>query len=84
VQVRDPRSGRVLVNRVLRPDEVWPAPQRDDLLLDTGKAESLEILLDGQPQAHLEGVVGVRRNIALDPEKLRQRLVPPTAAAARN
>jgi cytoskeleton protein RodZ len=82
VQVRDPRAGRVLVNRVLRPGEVWPAPLRDDLLLDTGKADGLEILLDGQPQPTLEGMVGVRRNIALDPERLRQRLVPPTAAAA--
>jgi cytoskeleton protein RodZ len=84
VQVRDPRSGRVLVNRVLRPTEAWPVPLRDDLLLDTGKADGLEILLDGQPQPTLEGLVGVRRNIALDPEKLRQRLVPPTASAARN
>jgi cytoskeleton protein RodZ len=84
VQVRDPRSGRVLVNRVLRPNEAWPVPVRDDLLLDTGKADGLEILLDGQPQPTLEGLVGVRRNIALDPEKLRQRLVPATASAARN
>ncbi|PWS33958.1 hypothetical protein DFH01_27615 [Falsiroseomonas bella] len=84
VQVRDPRSGRVLVNRVLRPNEAWPVPPREDLLLDTGKADGLEILLDGQPQPTLEGMVGVRRNIVLDPEKLRQRLVPPTASAARN
>lgn len=82
VQVRDPRSGRVLVNRVLRPNETWPAPVRDDLLLDTGKADALEILVDGQPQPALEGLVGVRRNIALDPERLRQRLVPATASAA--
>jgi cytoskeleton protein RodZ len=71
----------VLVNRVLRPNEVWAAPLREDLLLDTGKADGLEILVDGQPQPTLEGLVGVRRNIALDPERLRQRLVPATAAA---
>jgi cytoskeleton protein RodZ len=81
VQVRDPRSGQVLVNRVLRPGEAWPAPVRDGLLLDTGKADSLEILLDGQPQPLLEGVVGVRRNVALDVERVRTRLVPVTAAA---
>jgi len=81
IQVRDPRSGQSLVNRVLRPGETWNAPLRDGLVLDTGKAESLEILLDGQPQPTLEGVVGVRRAIALDPERVRQRLVPPTAAA---
>lgn len=80
VQVRDPRSGQVLVNRVLRPGEAWPVPLRDGLLLDTGKAEGLEILLDGQPQPTLEGLVGVRRNISLEPDRLRQRIVPAQAA----
>lgn len=82
VQVRDPRSGQVLVNRVLRPGETWPVPLRDGLLLDTGKADGLEIVLDGQPQPTLDGLVGVRRNIALEPERLRQRIVPATASAA--
>lgn len=82
IQVRDPRTGQSLVNRVLRPGETWSAPVRDGLVLDTGKAEALEILLDGQPQPTLEGVVGVRRAIALDPERLRQRLVPPAATAS--
>lgn len=81
VQVRDPRSGQVLVNRVLRPGEAWPVPLRDGLLLDTGKADGLEILLDGQPQPTLEGLVGVRRNITLDPDRVRQRIVPAQAAA---
>lgn len=81
VQVRDPRSGQTLVNRVLRPGESWNAPLREGLLLDTGKAEALEILLDGQPQPTLEGVVGVRRGIALDPDRVRQRLAQPAAAS---
>jgi cytoskeleton protein RodZ len=81
IQVRDSRSGQVLVNRVLRPGEVWAAPARDGLLLDTGKADGLDILLDSQPQPILEGVIGVRRNITLDPDRLRQRLAPATAAA---
>ncbi len=79
VQVRDPRSGQVLLNRVLRPGETWPVPPRAGLLLDTGKATELDILLDGQPQPTLEGVIGVRRNIALDPDRVRQRLIPAAA-----
>jgi cytoskeleton protein RodZ len=82
VQVRDVRAGQVLVNRVLRAGEVWAAPVRDGLQLDTGKADQLEILLDGQPQPTLDGLVGVRRNVALDPDRVRQRLAPATAAAA--
>jgi cytoskeleton protein RodZ len=46
VQVRDPRSGQVLVNRVLRPTETWAVPVRTGLLLDTGKADGLNILLE--------------------------------------
>lgn len=83
VQVRDPRTRQVLVNRVLRPSEIWAVPVREGLLLDTGKADALEILVDGEAQPTLEGLVGVRRNIALDPAGLRQPLVPPTAAATR-
>lgn len=81
VQVRDTRSNQVVLNRVLRPGEAWPAPVREGLVLDTGKAEGLEILLDGQPQPTLDGVVGVRRNIALEPDRVRQRLTQATAAA---
>ena len=81
VQVRDPRSGQVLLNRVLRPGESWPVPVRDGLLLDTGKADGLEIVVDNAFSPALEGLVGVRRNIALEPDRLRQRLVPATASA---
>jgi cytoskeleton protein RodZ len=83
VQVRDPRNGQVVLNRVLRPGEAWPVPVRPGLLLDTGKANELDILLDGQPQPTLEGLVGVRRGIALEPDRLRQRLVPATASPAQ-
>lgn len=81
VQVKDQRSGQVLVSRVLRPGEAWPVPVRDGvLLLDTGKAQGLDIVVDGALSDVLEGQVGVRRNIALAPERLRQRAVVPGAA----
>jgi cytoskeleton protein RodZ len=76
VQVKDPRSGQVLVSRVLRPGEVWAVPVRDGLLLDTGRAQGLDIVVDGALSEVLEGQVGVRRNIALAPERLRQAAVP--------
>jgi cytoskeleton protein RodZ len=72
VQVRDPATRQVLLNRVLRPGESWPVPARDGLQLDTGKAENLEILLEGQAAPVLAGAVGVRRNLPLDPDRLRQ------------
>jgi len=71
VQIRDPRSGQTLLNRVLRPGESFPVP-RDGLVMSTGKAQGLELLVDGQPSPALEGRVGVIRDIALNPDQLRQ------------
>jgi cytoskeleton protein RodZ len=71
VQVREPNLRQPLLNRVLRPGESWAVPARAGLVLDTGKAENLEVLLDGQPVPALGNAVGVRRNIALDPGRLR-------------
>ncbi len=79
VQVRDPRSGQVLLNRVLRPGETWPVPLRDGLLLDTGKAEGLDLVVEGQPTPALTNLVGVRRNIPLDAERLKAGPVAPNA-----
>ncbi len=81
VHVRDQRSGQVLVNRVLRPGESWAVPARDNLLLDTGRAQGLDIVVDGALSEVLEGQVGVRRNIPLTPDRLRERPNGPTAAA---
>lgn len=82
VQVRDTRGGGTVLNKVLRPGEAWPVPVRDGLILDTGKADGLEIIVDGQPSPVLDGQIGVRRNIALDPERLRQRPAAAGTAAA--
>ncbi|MGX9961857.1 helix-turn-helix domain-containing protein [Roseomonas sp. F4] len=73
VQVREGRSGQVLVNRVLRPGEFWAVPVREGLLLDTGRAQGLDIVVDGAISEALDGQVGVRRNISLAPDRLRNR-----------
>ncbi|MCS6932757.1 MAG: DUF4115 domain-containing protein, partial [Acetobacteraceae bacterium] len=71
VQVRDPRSGQVLVNQTLRPGETWEVPSdRQGLVLDTGRAEGLAIELDGRPAPALAGRTGVVRGIVLDPARL--------------
>ncbi|WP_043838156.1 helix-turn-helix domain-containing protein [Muricoccus aerilatus] len=77
VQVRDPRSGQTVLNRVLRPGESFAIP-REGLVLTTGKAQSVEVLLDGQATQALAGKVGVARDVDLAPEQLR----PPRAAPA--
>jgi cytoskeleton protein RodZ len=76
VQIRDNPGNRVLMDRVLRAGEIIEIPNRPGIVLTTGKAENLEILLDGQDVDPFGGP-GVRRNIVLEPDRLRQ---PPTQA----
>jgi len=70
VQIRDNPGNRVLTDRVLRAGETIEIPNRPGIVLTTGKAENLDILLDGQDVDPFGGP-GVRRNIALEPDRLR-------------
>jgi cytoskeleton protein RodZ len=74
VQIRDNTANRVLTDRVLRAGETIEIPNRAGFVLTTGKAENLDILLDGHDVDPFGGP-GVRRNIALEPDRLR----PPPA-----
>ncbi|WP_165694291.1 DUF4115 domain-containing protein, partial [Teichococcus deserti] len=71
VQIRDSRSGRTVLNRILQPKETYEVPNQPGLVLSTGKAEGLTIELDGAATQVLANQVGVRRDISLDPERLR-------------
>ncbi|MFC7477857.1 helix-turn-helix domain-containing protein [Dankookia sp. GCM10030260] len=71
IQVRERQGGPVLVNRVLRPGESWQVPARDGLLLSTGNAGGLEVLVDGQPTPGLGAGQSVRRDLQVDAEKLK-------------
>jgi cytoskeleton protein RodZ len=81
VQIRDNPGNRVLTDRVLRAGDSVEIPNRPGIVLTTGKAENLDILLDGQ-EVDAFGGPGVRRNIALEPERLRTPPAPATAPAA--
>jgi cytoskeleton protein RodZ len=83
VQIRDPRSGQVVLNRLLRAGETAAVPPRVGLLLTTGKAEHLDNTVDGEPTPALANQVGVRRDIPLDPERLKAGSVAPSGAPGR-
>ncbi|MDO9710728.1 helix-turn-helix domain-containing protein [Paracraurococcus lichenis] len=82
IQVRE-RSGPVLVNRVLRPGEAWQVPAKEGLLLSTGNAGGLEVLVDGQPTSGLGPGQSVRRDLVIDAERLKagQPILPAAAPA---
>jgi Flp pilus assembly protein TadD len=69
------RHGRALVNRLMHAGESWSVPPGSDpaqLLLSTGNAGGIEVLVDGQPVPSLGKEGAVRHDIPLDPEALRE------------
>ena len=91
VQVRE-KQGPVLLNRVMRAGETWPAPKGPILLLTTGNPAGMEIVLDGVaatlPGTSGSGAAGApRRDIQIDPDPAKGapaivRPPPPPAQAA--
>ncbi len=81
-QVRDPRSGQQLLNRVMRAGESFSVPNREGLLLSTGAAQAMEVVVDGTPSPVIAALTGVRRDIPLVPDQLRSPPPPRPAAAA--
>ncbi|MBR0680339.1 DUF4115 domain-containing protein [Roseomonas eburnea] len=82
IQVRDSRANQNLFDRVLRNGDTYQVPNRDGLLLTTGKAENLDIVVDGQAVPVLAGATGVRRGVVLDAERLRAALAAAPEGAA--
>jgi hypothetical protein len=82
IEVRN-RQGGVLVGRVLRDGETWPVPEQAALVLSTGNAGGLELLVDGTPAPSLGGVGMVRRDVPLDPDLVRAGQYAPDPAAGR-
>jgi cytoskeleton protein RodZ len=69
IQVSSP-AGDYTFTRTLQPGEAVLVPNRPDLVLWTGNAGGLDILVDGAPVAALAAGGAVRRNVSLDPERL--------------
>ncbi|WP_165943629.1 helix-turn-helix domain-containing protein [Roseicella aquatilis] len=71
VQVREGAGGASVMQRILKPGESYEVPARAGLVLHAGNMAGLEVLIDGAPAPGVPPGTGPRRNIALDPERLR-------------
>ncbi|WP_374448010.1 DUF4115 domain-containing protein [Stella sp.] len=69
VQIQDAESN-LLLTRVLRPGDGYRVPDRRGVTMRTGNAGGLEIFVDGKAVPPVGPIGGVRRNVALDPERL--------------
>lgn len=75
VQVRD-RAGAVLLNRMLHPGDSWAVPAKPNLLLTTGNAGDIDLVVDGLTSPSLGGHGVVRHDLPLDPDLIKDgRLV---------
>ncbi len=78
MQVKD-KAGTVLLNKVLKSGETWIVPTQPGLLLTTGNAAATEVLLDGATTASLGGAAAVRRDLPLDPDRIKDGKLAPVA-----
>ncbi|MEQ8601811.1 MAG: DUF4115 domain-containing protein [Marivibrio sp.] len=70
IEVTGP-DGETLLARLLRAGETYRAPDRAGVTLVTGNAGGLEIVVDGERAPDIGPLGAVRRNVALDPDKLK-------------
>lgn len=83
IQVRDKSSGNVVFNRTLKPGEAYRAPMKPGLLLTMGNAPGTDVLVDGQVVSNPFPTASVRRDIPLEPDRVREGMAtPPTLVRA--
>jgi len=71
IQIRDGAARRLLVTRLLRAGDTYEVPDQPSLTLLTGNAGALDILVDGEPVPAIGDIGAVRRDVALDAERLK-------------
>jgi len=70
VRVRNPTNDENLSVQTMRRCDIYNVPNIPGLVLRTGNAGGLEILVDGEPLDTALGRMGQVRNLPLDPEAL--------------
>lgn len=70
VQVMSTDDSELLLTRLLRPGDKYLVPNREDLLLMTGNAGGIEIIVDGKIVPSIGQPGAVRDNVVLVPERL--------------
>ena len=71
VQVQGPNN-ELLLTRMLRAGDTYRAPNRIDLVMLTGNAGALEIIVDGVPLGPIGKIGQIRRGVSLSPDVLRK------------
>jgi cytoskeleton protein RodZ len=70
VQVKE-RGGQAILARVMKTGETFPVPARANLVLNTGNAGRVDIVVDGAEVPAIGGPGSVRKDVPLDPDLLK-------------
>lgn len=81
IRVRNPQTGRVIVERLMKEGNQVMVPDEPGLVLDVGRASQLEYLIGGRSAGLAGPAATVRHNLSLDPARLAQSA---DAVAARD
>jgi cytoskeleton protein RodZ len=79
VQVKE-RGGQALLTKVMKAGDTFAVPSRANLVLNTGNAGRVEIVVDGAVVPAIGGPGSVRKDVSLDPDQLKAGPVVPAAA----
>jgi len=71
IQLRDIRTNRMILSKVLKKDQSYQIPDRPGLSLMTGNAGALEITVDGEIVPEVGKLGEVRRRILMEVESLK-------------
>ena len=80
VQVKE-RNGQAILARVMRAGETFQVPARANLVLSTGNAGRVDIVVDGTEVPSIGGPGSVRKDVPLDPDLLKAGPVAPAPPA---
>jgi cytoskeleton protein RodZ len=69
VEVRQ-KSGRTLLRKTMKPGETWPVPADPTLLLTSGNASVLELVVGGVTTHLVPARAGMVRDMPLDPQAI--------------
>jgi cytoskeleton protein RodZ len=78
VQVKE-RGGQVILTKVMKAGDSFAVPARPNLILTTGNAGRVDVMVDGTLAPSLGGAGTVRKDVPLEADLLRSGLAVPAA-----
>ena len=76
VQVKE-RGGPTLISKLMKAGDTFPVPSRPNLILTTGNAGRVEVVVDGVVAPAIGGAGSVRKDVPLEADQLKAGLALP-------